>query len=379
MSRETTRVALPSPGVGSERYITLHRYGNRGATPKAYIQASIHADEVPAMMAVHHLLQRLEQADQENRIAGEIVVVPYANPIGLGQIVNGTHLGRYELSGEGNFNRNWPDLFESVVEEIDGHLTADAETNAGLVRGAMQSAIENMKRESQMDGLRQALAREAVRADIVLDVHCDNEALMHLYVVPELWPNASDLADYLDVAVMITAAPSGGDPFDEVWSSLWSRLAERFPDHPIPHGGFSATIELRGEGDVSDSLGTKDGQALFDFLQHRGLILGEAPPPPKRAMQVSTWNAVDIVVSPGSGVLAYQVALGDRVEPGQVIAELIDPAAEDPLKARQVIKCRGGGVVFTRRHDKYVLPGAAVAKVAGDEALSHRVGKLMHD
>ena len=379
MSRETTRIDLPSPSVGSGRHVLLHRYGNADAHPKAYLQASIHADEVPAMMALHHLLQRLERADQNIQICGEIVVVPYANPIGLSQFVNGNHLGRFELSGDGNFNRNWPDLLDPVAKAVDGQLTGDAEANVRLIREAMLSAVELFKQESHFDTLRRVLAREAARADFVLDVHCDNDALMHLYSIPELWPDAADLAADLEVAVMITAEPSGGDPFEEVWSSLWPRLAQRFPDHPIPQAGFAVTVELRGEGDVSDTLGAKDGDALFRFLQRRGLIEGDAPPSPKSDMQISTWNAVDVVVTPGTGVLAYQVGLGERVQAGQVIAELIDPAAEDPTRARRPITCRGGGLVFTLRHTKYVSPGSVIAKIAGDEPLPHRVGNLMSD
>ena len=34
------------------------------AGPKVYIQASLHADETPAMLAAHHLLQRLVAAER---------------------------------------------------------------------------------------------------------------------------------------------------------------------------------------------------------------------------------------------------------------------------------------------------------------------------
>lgn len=379
MSRRTERIVLPSAGIGSERFLTLHHYGDAEATPKAYLQASIHADEIPAMMALHHLLQRLEAADSKGEISGEITVVPYANPIGLSQFVNRRHLGRYALDGSGNFNRNWPDLTETVASAVEGKLGADEEANRVLIRAAMAEAFEAMHADSQLAALRQILGREAARADIVLDVHCDNESLLHLFIVPELWPQAEDLAIELESPVTFLAPPSGGNPFDEVWSSLWVDLIARFPDHPIPLGCLSYTVELRGTADVSDALGAKDANGLFRFLQRRGLIAGDPGPVSDFKTQASPWSAVDLVTAPAPGVLAYQVELGSRVEPGQVIAELIDPAAENPMRARRPIKCQGGGLVFARRLDRYVLPGMAVAKIAGLEPLAHRTGYLMLD
>jgi hypothetical protein len=62
-----------------------HRYGKPGARPKAYLQASLHADEIPGMLAAHHLIGLLDDADKRGEIKGEIIVVPVANPVGAGR------------------------------------------------------------------------------------------------------------------------------------------------------------------------------------------------------------------------------------------------------------------------------------------------------
>mgnify|MGYP003349336075 FL=1 len=86
---------------GSDHWLTVLRFGTPGAGPKAYIQASLHADEVPGMLVGWHLRRLLEAAEAEGRIAGEVVLVPAANPLGLGQWVLRGHQGRFELaSGE---------------------------------------------------------------------------------------------------------------------------------------------------------------------------------------------------------------------------------------------------------------------------------------
>src|SRR5262249_61157541 len=97
------------PGPGPPARGGGPRWGPRGARPKAYLHASLHADEIPAMLVLHHLIRLLDEADRAGAIKGDIVVVPMANPIGVAQVINTRHVGRYELAGGGNFNRNWPD------------------------------------------------------------------------------------------------------------------------------------------------------------------------------------------------------------------------------------------------------------------------------
>ena len=129
MSKTIERISLGQMSPGTERIISVHRYGQKGARPKAYLQASLHSDEIPGMLAAHHLLRLLDAADARGEIKGEIVVVPVANPIGLGQIVNGSHSGRYELRGGGNFNRQWPDLYDGLLDAVRPKLGADEAAN----------------------------------------------------------------------------------------------------------------------------------------------------------------------------------------------------------------------------------------------------------
>src|SRR5476651_2175621 len=93
------RIDLGAPSLGSTRHLTVHRYGKPGARPKAYLQASLHADEIPPMLVQHHLIRLLDEADKAGAIRGEIVVVPVANPIGSGQVLISTLSGRHDAAG----------------------------------------------------------------------------------------------------------------------------------------------------------------------------------------------------------------------------------------------------------------------------------------
>jgi len=378
MARQTERIPLLSPGPGVTQHLTLHRYGTRGARPKAYLQASIHADETPAMMALHHLLHRLEEADRAGRIKGEILVVPYANPIGLSQWVNETLLGRYELRGGGNFNRNWPDLTDKLAERVKDQLGQDAAANIAAIRAAVHEVLGEMTPLKELDELRLVIARLSLDSDVVLDLHCDDESLMHLFLIPQHWPEGEPLARLLRCHAVLLEEDSGGGSFDEFNSTLWTRLAKRFPDKTIPAACFAGTVEFRGQGDVSDALGEQDSEALFRFLVRRGLIEGEDGPLPEALCEATYLNATQTLRSPAGGILAYKVDLGDRVAKGQTIAEVIDPAAP-PGTPRVPCLAETDGLILSRRYHKFVSRGQGVTKVVGNVALPNRVGYLLED
>lgn len=374
MQRSIEYLDLISPGPGSSRRLQLRRYGHKGQGPKAYIQASLHADEIPAMMVAHHLAQMLDAAAERGEIQGEIVLLPYANPVGLGQFVNGGHSGRYDLRGGGNFNRNWPNLFEMLGERLDGKLTDSPAENIEIIRAELRAALHEEAPHSEFHSLRLILARLAVDADLVFDLHCDDQALMHLFLIPDHWPLAHDIAAELGCRAVLLAEDSGGGSFDETFSTVWTHLAAKYAGHPIPAACLSGTVELRGQSDVEDSLAKDDAAALFRALQRHGAIAGDPGPLPEPQCEATRLDACEILRAPKPGVVAYAVALGAQVREGDIVAWIVDPAAEEPSQAREPVRAGTDGLILSRRDRRYVLPGMTLAKVVGHKTLPTRVG-----
>ena len=75
---------LPWTCPGTERRLSVFRFGNGPC--KAYIQASLHADELPGMRVAVELKRRLRELEAQGRLSGVIELVPVANPIGPGQL-----------------------------------------------------------------------------------------------------------------------------------------------------------------------------------------------------------------------------------------------------------------------------------------------------
>ena len=377
MTHKQGKIALPQMTPGTRRSIAFHRFGKVGARPKVYLQAAIHANELPGAMVLHHLMPMLAAADRAGRIRGEIVVVPTINPIGLAQLVGNNHLGRYELLGRDNFNRNWPDLSGPVEERVGKRLARDATANVAAIRRAALASLGALRPQNELQALRTAAMKLAVDADIVLDLHCDLQAALHLFISRKDWPGAAQAlaADIGAQATLYNDPYPDALTFSGVNSALWARLAERFPGADIPQACLSATLEYRGQSDVNHRYGEADARNLYRFFVRRGIIAGRAGGLPRLKAQATPIAGMDVGYCPKPGILVFHVREGDRVRKGMAVCEVIDPADPRGPRARTQMLSRTDGILFSRRPDgRLAWPGMVAYRIAGAKELAHRKG-----
>ncbi len=377
MAHSKSYISLPSMTPGSARQVVVHRFGRRGARPKVYLQAAVHANEFPGAMALHHLLPMLVKADAAGRIVGEVVVVPLVNPIGLSQLVGNNHLGRYDQLGRDNFNRNWLDLAPAVAERVGKQLGPDAQANVALIRKAALAALADMQPLNELQTLRVEIMKLAVDADVVLDLHCDLEAVLHLFISRRDWPGRAQAlaADLGAEATLYNDPYPQALTFSGVNGALWARLADAFPQAAIPQACLSATVEYRGQHDVNHALGADDAARLLRHLQRCGAVAGRPGKLPALQAEATPIAGMDVGYCRSSGILVYRVAKGARVRKGQVVCEIIDPCDERGAAARTPLVAGGDGVLFALRPDGTLAwPGKTAFRIAGPKVLPHRVG-----
>ncbi len=364
---------LLSPSLGTQRLLTSFHFGAPGAGHKVYIQASLHADELPGMLTAHHLQGLLQQAEERGELLGEVVLVPIANPIGLNQTALHHQIGRFELGSMENFNRLYPDFFELLKDGLATQLGPDAEANKRCIRAAMCAWLQAEQPATELHSLRNTLMRLSHDADTVLDLHCDFEAVLHLYVEQPMLEALFPLARYLGARAVLWANGSGGAiSFDEALSGPWWRLRDYFADRaPVPLGCASTTVELRGQADVSHGLAAQDAQAVFCFLQHRGVLAGSAPALPEPLFEATPLAGAQALQAPHPGVIVFAAQPGDQVVPGQLLAEVVDPLTG----LRTPVLAGTGGVVYARHNLRWATAGLELCRVAGATPL--RTGNLL--
>ena len=367
---------LLSPSLGVHKTLTSLHFGTPGSGPKVYIQASLHAEELPGMLAAYHLRPLLEAADAQSHIHGEVVLVPMANPVGAAQRLQHKPMGRFEFNTGENFNRHYPDFFARISTEVLPALGPDLAANVALVRHAMRRYLERWTPQTELASLRRQLLLLAHDADYVLDLHCDCEAVLHFYCEESCWPQLAPLAHYLHSHAILLAKNSGSSPFDESLSGVWWRLAEalaaRGSAAPLPQACLSTTIELRGEAQVEHALAAQDAQAIAAFLRHIG-ILRDTPAAavPAPLCAPTPLAGSETLYAPAPGLVVFAAEPGQQLRAGDLVAEVIDPVEHSAQRV-----CAGvDGVLYARVRERYVTSGCELAKIAG--AVAFRSGELL--
>jgi uncharacterized protein len=310
-------------------------------------------------------------------LRAHFTIFPSVNPLGLGNYALRHHIGRYDIETGVNYNRRWPDLYPQVAEAIDGKLTGDGKANIAIIRTAVAAWIDMQQPRTAIQQLRLLVLRSAAAADIVLDLHCDDDSLKHIFTSPELMPGLQDLADWMGVAATLTAEDSGGGSFDEVLPTLYRKARLAHPHHPIPSGAETATLEYRGRADSFDAIGEEDAAGLFGFFAGRGLIAADPGARPAPAPAPTPFEATEVLRVDAPGLLAYRVELGERVHKGQPVADLIAMDGPEAYMARRPILAGTDGFVLSRVMGKYVVRGASIAKIVGTEVLPARAGAYL--
>jgi uncharacterized protein len=363
--------ALAETALGTNRELISFHYGTPGAGQKIYIQASLHADELPGMLVAHHLRSRMAALEAAGKLNGEIVIVPVANPIGMAQMMMRTHLGRFDIGTGENFNRHYPALFDGVAKRVANLLTDDASHNVAQIRIAMQAVLADESATTEISSLRKTLLSLACDADVVLDLHCDCDAVLHLYTATPLWPQTEPLARYLGASATLLATESGDNPFDEACSQTWWQLAEHFTNHPIPLSCLSVTVELRGMTDVNHVEAIADAEAIISFLQYRGAISGAPSLLPQLKYPATPLAGAESITTPVSGVVVFLRKSGDWVKVGDAVAEVINPLTSHV----HTLVSATEGIIYAQENHHFATAGMWLVKVAGSTPF--RTGKLL--
>lgn len=371
-------IELKAAAPGTRHSLQVQRFGTPGARPKVYIQGALHADEVPAILVTQALSRQLKTLEAQGAIHGEVVLVPYANPIGLAQHTLGHHQGRFDLRDGGNFNRGYAELAPKVAESLHPQLTQDAARNTVLVREALLQAVTQLIAANTTQDLKNHLLRLAIDADIVLDLHCDTDAVLHLYAMTPQSAEAEVLGAALGARALLLAIEAGDSPFDEACARPWFQLQQLLPEFPIPLACFGATVELRGEADTSHTLAAQDVQGLCAYLALRGVLTlpedtgatleRELPTP---LCQPTPLSGSEPITAPHAGVVIFHRSPGEQVQAGDLIADLVDAHTGEVTP----LHCKSGGLLYARCGSRWASPGKRLAKIAGTSLA--RTGKLL--
>ncbi len=333
MRKSVERVTGDSEGVSYE-FPVLRFSGSDKSAPSAYLQAALHAGELPGVVAIDALMPMLSKAEAEGRIRGSITVVPWANPIGRAQYHLGEHQGRFHLGTRTNFNRGFPLLAAPDTALLPAHGAADKRLKIRLVQLSLGH-------------------------DIVLDLHCDDESVAYLYVPRQLWPAMEDCAAAMGVDAVLLWEGASGAAFEEAsLHPLLSKEKAALERHAV------TTVEYRGIADVDGALAESDGEGLYRLLVARGVVADAAlaAPGPFKGV-VAPLENIDMMPAPKAGAVLYAVKPGDRVQRGDLLATIVHAPGEPDGRAE--VRAPQAGYILTRRSHRITRRHDDLVKLVG--------------
>lgn len=350
---KTELIAFAGDVPGNAIELRVLRYAGNGTdAPNAYLQSSLHGGELPGQAALHFLVPMLEQAAREGRIAGDITLVPQANPIGSNQWQAHQHLGRFEAFSLTNFNRAFP-----LLPDFDTSELPEPDAPVALAKR-----------------LKAALLRLALPHDIVLDLHCDDESESYLYIAEEFVEDMKDLAIALGSTAILAWDTTADAAFEEACAHPVLQMSA---DKRNMKRRAVTTVEFRGLSDVDFATGKADAEGLYKFLVHRGVVVDTSVSLSDQFDGlVSPLTHVEMLRAPDGGMVLYHVVPGDLVEAGAELVTIVtrpgDPTGDITLTAPQA------GRILTRRSLRYVRRGDDLLKLLGDKpsAVAKRSGAL---
>jgi len=283
-----------------------------GEGPTALLTSGNHGDEYEGITALLKLANTL----QAEEVRGRVIVVPMMNtPAAMAG-------KRTSPLDGGNLNRSFPG-------DPNGGVTAQIADYFNRVLVPM--------------------------CDVALDLHSGGRTL-------DIVPFAA--AHRLDDLAQENASLSGAVAFGAPYAMMMFELdATKLYDTAVESQGKTfVTTELGGGGTSTPQSLAITERGVRNFLIHYGLLEGEVETPDEPMIYVDMPDASCYIQSEHSGLLELTVALGERVEEGDVIARVFDMTrtGAEPV----AYHAQRDGVLIARRFPAKVGMGDTIAVVA---------------
>lgn len=259
---------VPQNGIGQHTHlpVVVYRGEQANAGPKVMITAGVHGDELNGVITAQKVIQQLA----EQSVTGTVVIVPAINLTGM-------------LQHTRDFIPSDPDASPINLNRIfPGNPAGDAAHR--FVASVWIDLLEG-------------------NADFAIDLHTQTRGAAYpLYV----------FADYrLEQAVKMARLMRPDFIFDDpgddgVLETQWNQSG-------VP----SITIEVGAGKTLQPELIDRSVEGIFNILKAEGLIAGAISEP-----QVECYEGKDVVSIRATvgGFGLPQVAIGDKVEQGQLVA-----------------------------------------------------------
>lgn len=285
--------------------VDVYRFkGNKDDAPRVYLQAGVHGDELQGSLVLKLLAQKLGGSE----LLGNITLIPSCNPIAQNNL-NGYHIvGRYDPIEGDNWNRFYY-FDEAAFASFDGNNNADLKAFLTQKIDAELNEDQGITRARCLD---LNLQKEALKADIVLDLHTDCVSAPYVYAPSYCKAESA----YFGLPYVLLMDNDFGGAMDEAMMCPFWTVSERVEGvKPIQ----SYTLECGSAQSVDRAGAEQLADNIFNYLCAQGVI-DQAPVPVANQPQYCDVNDFIKCYAPYGGFYEWEVAINSQVSKGDVVA-----------------------------------------------------------
>ncbi len=344
MKLTRTRLPLTQFIGGSPIDLWHYELTSEGHGPSVYLQASVHGAEVQGNATLYELVKIIK----ENTLLGTVRFIPLANPVGTNQKRGTATSGRFDPVTGNNWNRGYFDFgkvnqtsWNSIVDLIKGEVSSGFNVEAKVLfkkwmREILSTEIDRVSGPYSLSYeklMLYTLQREALAADMVIDLHTGPVACEYLYAPESCAAEAKDL----NAAITLEIPHEFGGAMDEAafmpWHHLGMRLKEQGLSGPKPFEAY--TLELGSEEFIDFDRARSQARRIAHFLFKRGILAHDVLK--KSDLPAHTYQRAlsnfKTIFAPKGALYECLAKPGQKVAAGEVIAVGIDLPFPDDLEA----------------------------------------------
>lgn len=344
MKLTRTRLPLTQFIGGSPIDLWHYEIAGEGHGPSVYLQASVHGAEVQGNATLYELVKIIKN----NKLLGSVRFIPLANPVGTNQKRGTSTSGRFDPVTGNNWNRGYFDFnkvsensWNSVLGLIKGELDKGFGLEAKVLfkkwmREILTTEIEKLSGPYSLSYeklMLYTIQREALAADMVIDLHTGPVACEYLYA-PE---SCSQSAYDLHAALTIEIPHEFGGAMDEAAFMPWHLLKEKLEAESLaaPASFEAYTLELGSEEYIDFNKARSQARRIAHFLFKRGILEHDVllPEDEPKARYQRPLSHFKTIFAPKAALYDFKAKPGDRIEAGDILATGIDLPFGDDLEA----------------------------------------------
>jgi uncharacterized protein len=305
--------------VGPSVEIIRHTFVSQSPQPSKRVSlvAGLHGDELEGLYICHRLTQILKNLEEQDALSfkGEINIYPAVNPQAL---ETGTRL--------------WP-FFSNDINRMFGRTDT-----ASLPAETSKVILEDLKANS----------------DLVVDIHSSN---LHLVELPQIRIIKGFEKKLVPLAKLCNVDLIWVHPHAEIFEST---LGYNLNQAQIPTLVIETGICLR----INKNHCAQIILGILNLLRKIGALDTDAPQVKIAEPRLVLPEDVNMIQASNAGLFIKQTQVGQSVNEGEKIGDLIDPIQGQVLEE---VYSPISGLLFTLREHPITLKGAPLARIATEK------------